>query len=412
MGNQRTIKSLFATLFALLFLCTSVLAGCSSANVPSSAGTQTTGPVQEQPSAVESEPTDDINYVSIDINPSISLTVQYGVVFAAAAYNDDASGILLSVNVVGMTAEEAVAALINTFASEGYISADNQDAAIVITVHGQNEQELVTSLEGAASASLEGLGITCDVVASAVEFEIAQEAEAVGMTPGKYMIVQYLAEQDGISFEEARALYADLSMKELLQMVSDVSGVFGEDAYVFLAGTVAGLTPEQLALLNAALADYKAAMKAAVKTYLQAKEDARDYFHTARDEAHEAFKATGDHEAWQSAKTAAKNEMERLYGVAKAAFKEAKVQATNVFVVAIAGLGLTDDQIAVLLEWNFDLDWDDTDWDESEDADEGEDIDEDDADEDEDTDGDDEQEPDSGHPDGGNHGNGHGNEHD
>lgn len=46
--------------------------------------------------------------VFIDVNPSIELTVEDGIVVAASAYNDDGKQLLSGTDVIGLTAEEAV----------------------------------------------------------------------------------------------------------------------------------------------------------------------------------------------------------------------------------------------------------------------------------------------------------------
>jgi hypothetical protein len=382
MSKKRTVQGFFITLFTLLFIISFALAGCApaeetaagSAGTFGSAGTAAVGTQAATEAADEG-----ISYVSIDINPSIELTVKYGIVLDAAAYNDDGAEILLSADVVGLTPEEAIAALIAEFAAQGYITPDSTDAAIVITVYGDDEDELLANLRTTAIQSLTGLGISCDIAASAVEPDIAHIAKAAGITPGKYLLIKYLADQDGITIEEARDIYGGMKMKELLALIPDPGKVFGEDAYIYLSSLVQGLTPEQLQILTQAQIAYKAAMKAAVKTYNQAKEDARASFHAARSAAQDAFKKTRDQQAWQQAKTAAKQQMELMYQAAKQAFAAAKAQAKEAFMLAVSGLGLTEEQIKALLEWDFDLEWDvGDDWGE------GQDIESDDQDEDED----------------------------
>jgi hypothetical protein len=364
-------------------------------------------------------PTEDggVSYVSIDINPSIELTVKYGVVLDVTAYNDDGTEILLSTDVSGKTPEAATTALIAEFAAQGYITPDNTDAAIVITVYGDDEDGLLVNIQSAASESLTGLGITCDLVASAVEPDIAQTAKAAGITPGRYLLIKYLADRDGITVEEAWQKYGSMKMKELLNLIPNPGEVYGDDAYVYLASVVAGLTPEQLQILNQAQLAYQTAMKTAVKTYNQAKADARAYFKAARDAAHDAFKETHDKNAWQQAKAAAKQEMQQRYRVAKQAFNTARTQAQEAFMTAIANLGLSEEQIQALLEWDFELEWNfDYNWSESEETVDTEDQNDQEGQEDQedqdDQDGEDNEEN-GGQSDGqgnghGNHGNGNG----
>lgn len=370
MNNTQKSKRTFAVLFTLLFTLSFVLAGCSSAVETMAGSAAVSAPRQsaagEQPTTTTTiADTEGISYVSIDINPSIELTVKYGTVLGATAYNDDGAEIILSTDVLGMSPDEATATLIGAFAMESYITPDSTDAAIIITVYGDDEDALLTKLQTTASDKLTALGITCDVVASAVEPGIAKTAKAVGITPGRYLLIKYLADRDGITVEDAWALYGSMKMKDLLKMVPDASEVFGEEAYIYLSSIVQGLTSEQLQILTQAKLTYQTAMKTAVKAYKQAKEKARQFFQSARNAAQDAFKATHDKQAWKQAKAAAKQEMEQRYQAAKQAFTAAKTQAEENFRTAVAGLSLTEEQIDAILAWDFDFDWNfDYDWDE------------------------------------------------
>jgi len=386
MNKNHIFRNTFATLFTLLLIVSFVLAGCSTSS--EAAGTVVGTTAAENQAAVNpSEEDGGISYVSIDINPSIELTVKYGVVLDVTAYNDDGTEILLSVDVLGMTPEAATSAIIAEFANQGYVTPDSTDAAIVITVYGDDEECQLVNIQSAATETLMGLGITCDLVASAVEPDIAQTAKAAGITPGKYLLIQYLAEQDGITVEEAWAIYGGMKMKDLLAMVPNPGKVYGEDAYLYLSELVEGLTPEQLAALTQAQIAYQTAMKDAVKAYNEAKADARAYLKEARKAAKDAFKETRDKQAWQQARAAAKQEMEQRYQAAKEEFKAAKALAQETFRAAVAELGLTEEQIEALLQWDFDLEWNfDYSWSEDEGAVESEDQDNEDDDEDDDQD--------------------------
>lgn len=363
MNKQHHSKRMIAIRLIMLFTLSFALTGCSPASetaITGSASPSVTAhaATSEHPTTAKTEvETDGISYVSIDVNPSIELTVKYGVVLDATAYNDDGAEILLSNNVLGLTPDEAAAALIDGFATDGYLSSENTDAAIVITVYGDENETLLTNLQMSAADKLTTLGIACNIVASEVEPEVAQIARAAGITPGRYLLIKYLADRDGITIEQARDLYGKMKMKDLLKMIPDAGEVFGDEVYAYVSSVIEGLTPEQLQVLTQAKVAYQAAMKAAVKAYNQAKEEARAYFQSARNAAQAAFKSTHDQQAWKQAKTLAKQEMEQRYQTAKQAFIAAKAQAQEAFTTAVSGLGLTQEQIEAILAWNFDDDW-------------------------------------------------------
>jgi hypothetical protein len=92
--------------------------------------------------------------------------------------------------------------------------------------------------------------------------------------------------------------------------------------------------------------------------------------------------------------------MEQRYATAKQAFGDAKAQAEADFRATVAGLGMTEEQIKALLEWNFDYDWNfDYNWEDPDDDSTGGQSGHDEDDEDDEGDEDD----------GGGGGNGHGN---
>ena len=100
MLKKNNIKKRFtAAMLALTVVC-AMLAGCTSVALPGSDDTQTpaTGAVVAKAQGYT---------VTIDINPSIELTVVDGVVTQAEAYNDDGQVLLLSTDVQGLDPDAA-----------------------------------------------------------------------------------------------------------------------------------------------------------------------------------------------------------------------------------------------------------------------------------------------------------------
>lgn len=77
-----------------------------------------------------------------------------------SAYNDDGQEILTDYGVLSLTPDAALEILISAFASEGYITNEaDYEAAIVITVSGGSDSDLIEELEKMAEESLQAMGI-------------------------------------------------------------------------------------------------------------------------------------------------------------------------------------------------------------------------------------------------------------
>jgi hypothetical protein len=301
------------------------------------------------------------------------LTVQNGVVLDVAAYNDDGAKIVLENSVAGMTPTEALNIFISAFAEYGYITNEGEQASLVITASGDNSEGLIVSLQDTAAQRLTELGLDCEVVVSAVANSIDDEAKTYGLTPGRYLLLKYLAEQEGITLEQAAEKYGSLKMGKLVKLVDDVDDVFGHkdgdrDMQDLVDSGV--LSPEQLQILSQAQSEFKTAMQQAQAVFKQTRTQAKELWKNSKTEIQNVFKSDKDVVKWKTAKEALKAQIEQQKQTAITSFKQAKVQAQEQFKTAVKSLGLTDEQIAALIKWGFDYDWDfDYDWGDDQDDD-------------------------------------------
>lgn len=366
-------KSL-ALLLSLTMIVAFVFTGCATTPQTTQPETSPTTAPPIAPTAAQTAAalpsqtvSQQLSYVSIDVNPSIKFTVQDDVVLDVSALNDDGEAITLENDVTGLTPAEALNILIGAFANSGYITEEDGNASLVITTSGDDEEELLQNLQDTATQRLSELGLACDVVVSAVEDEITEEAKLSGLTPGRYLLLTYLAEKEGITLEEAKAKYGSLKMGKLVKLVDDVDEVFGhkgdeKDMQELVDSGI--LTAEQLGILTQAQNTFKTSMKQAQQIYKQTRTDAKDLLKASKTELRNAFKADKDVDKYKSAKTALQAQLEQQKQTAIQTYKQAKVQAREQFRTAVQSLGLTDEQIAALTQWDFDFDWDvDYDWD-------------------------------------------------
>ncbi len=357
-------KKLFAAIIALMLVVPAFLQGCAGVPPLKSAppGTavttdapQSTDMLYEtaEPSAAEDL---QVSYISVDINPSIELALSGGLVQEARGYNDDGAAIILALDLVGMTPQDAVSALVGSFATEGFITPQSTDTAIVITVAGAQDEGLADSLKQNAQQSLSALGLSGQVLATAVAEEIVQTAGNCDLSIGRYLLLKQIALQESISLGEARDKYGATRMGELLAMIENIDSFMGDVQQ--LSSILDSLTPEQTQILNQARTAFEASMKTAQQTFLAVRKEAKNAFMTARDAAKDAFLSTKDNGALKAAKQQIKDAFALGKKTATENMKQAKVQARTDFMAAVASLGLDDEVIERLLEWDFDMDFD------------------------------------------------------
>ena len=212
--------------------------------------------------------------VSIDVNPSIELTVENGIVTGASAYNDDGRELISGGDVVGLTAEEAVQAMTRQLIESGFLSSDTYTPYLLITASGADEADTQALQQTAEQVALD-LNAKFEILTGQVSGEVAAAAEAAGLTPGKYLLMEYIAQQEGITLEDAIARYGETPIGELADQFGDFEALL---EYADL------LTEEQMAVLNAAFEQMKASISAAESVYQDAIKSLKERYRvTAQD---------------------------------------------------------------------------------------------------------------------------------
>lgn len=150
-----------------------------------------------------------VAYVSLDINPSLELSVDKNLnVIDVKFFNDDAANLLKQENLKGKTLDDALATVVNQAIEQNYIK-PGQDNLIVSTVttsvaagaHPVDQQALQQFLENSINKN----GLTGDVRMYSATGEFRTEAENEGLSPGKYLIYEQLvANGNKVSIDDMR----------------------------------------------------------------------------------------------------------------------------------------------------------------------------------------------------------------
>lgn len=154
-----------------------------------------------------------VSYVSIDVNPSIELTLnRFDRVVAVAAYNDDAEGIVNNLEVRGMLCDEAVDSIADSEGMQPYLNGENILVLTVASSSVTKRSALLSSLKRCHSyAENEGHGYSADV-------GLISEAHEHDMSFGKYEAYCILSEYDDtISVEDCH----DMSMSEIHNRINE-----------------------------------------------------------------------------------------------------------------------------------------------------------------------------------------------
>lgn len=271
---KREIKKVSMLLCCIVFAL-SVFSGCT-ALIPIEAAANQAAEVNAAKFKSAGEAT---SYtVSLDVNPSIEMTIANGVVSQIGAYNDDGQAIVLESEVVGLDANAAVEELVKALLGAGYLDSAEVQPCLIIAVAENEEtaEKTAGSLEESAKGVLEGLGVDCIVKGASVSDDVAAEAASYGLSIGRYMLLDYIAKAENISMQEAREKYSGLKMGELMRMFEGLEDLFDEPEE---EEPQTGLTPEQIVALEPALQAFQIELDAA-----------QDVFHTAFKAIKEEYK--------------------------------------------------------------------------------------------------------------------------
>ena len=192
-------------------------------------------------------------YVSLDINPSVSLILDgNGAVLDVVAENEDAQVLLVDLTLEGKTLEEAVKLVAEASVECGFLSAENSvvDVSVVAengkakyesTILGEIERSFsAAATDGGFEIKLNGEGsYTLNRMLEYYKEKYPDNAAVQNMTPAKLDLVLSVTEKDGsISFEAA----AQADISSLITMA--------ETAY-------AEIEPYMTAAYNAAVTEAK-----------------------------------------------------------------------------------------------------------------------------------------------------------
>ena len=160
-----------------------------------------------------------LTYIGLRINPEIEMvTDESGVVVSANAVNEDGEVVLSEVELEGMTAEDATVEFTETAVDLGFMDPENGKDTVYVDVNSENA-EVAEKVEKTLSDKLmkffEKKGITGKVSKEVLDSYIAA-AEEWNVTPGHAKIIARVLEANPeLTYEEL----LNLTVKELLELL-------------------------------------------------------------------------------------------------------------------------------------------------------------------------------------------------
>ena len=136
-----------------------------------------------------------VNYISLDINPSVELKVNiFDIVIEAQGVNDDGKALVAGKRIGRMSVQDAAGALVKEAADRKYI-ADDGSTVIAVTAESKNAEKALElkdeSVKGVRS-SLKDCNVEAIVYADCMDLEMRVKARELDISPGKYKILRIL----------------------------------------------------------------------------------------------------------------------------------------------------------------------------------------------------------------------------
>lgn len=183
-----------------------------------------------------------VNYVSLDINPSVELSINaFNVVIEAEGINKDGESLIKNNSVTHMTVEESIGILVREAENQKFI-AKNGSTVIAVTAISNKEDAAILlkeKSENAVKQVIDSMDIDAIVYADFTNLELRARARDLGLSAGKYKMIEILQQVDSsIIFEKYRDMnITDIfkNANKLLLATDDSNGLITEEDFKALA---------------------------------------------------------------------------------------------------------------------------------------------------------------------------------
>ena len=198
-----------------------------------------------------------VSYVSLDVNPSVEYKLNlFNKVVEVIAVNEDAKELLRDTALVNQPADKAIRQTVELLSERNYLTAEDKND-IVIAASAADSKKAKAVMNPVTQATVEAtasLGVKADIIVFESSVSDHKQAEKLGTTQGKMMLVNQAVEQDVTTMdpevddmEEVNTLL-QLPVKELVSTISEANLMQiseNSDSIVFIQSELSAPSSEE-----------------------------------------------------------------------------------------------------------------------------------------------------------------------
>jgi hypothetical protein len=154
-----------------------------------------------------------------DYSLNLELTVTDGTVTGITVYSATGEALTTNADMTGQTPQDAFSATLASLVEAGYLTADGEGEPylMITTAGGILDQALAADLRQIARDFLHAQDGDAEVDFAAIGADVSAKAATLGLPGGRYLMMAYIAAQQGITVEEAIAQYGGLKVRDLMR---------------------------------------------------------------------------------------------------------------------------------------------------------------------------------------------------
>jgi hypothetical protein len=138
------------------------------------------------------------SYVSVDINPSLELSVnRFEKVIGAHAFNEDAKKVLgAASDIKNKSVDAALAQIINTASDQGYLQPETSNNVMIVVSSSSNKEEaaLAVKVSKASTEALSHLSSNYEVILEKTQMDNYKKAQKKNISPGRVILASEFKE--------------------------------------------------------------------------------------------------------------------------------------------------------------------------------------------------------------------------
>ncbi|MFZ5351197.1 MAG: anti-sigma-I factor RsgI family protein [Bacillota bacterium] len=160
------------------------------------------------------------SYVSVDINPSLGLTVNiFDIVIGVDALNAEAESLISSTaHIKNTDIEKAVEEILNKAYESGYLKKDSENSVMLVvsTKDKKEEEKLLTELGKTSAHKLSSISSTYNVVLEKTDVKEYKQAVSEKISPGKLILADKIKEVNPAFKNES---VKDMSVSQAIEII-------------------------------------------------------------------------------------------------------------------------------------------------------------------------------------------------